>query len=233
MYWTYLILFTIAVLVPDIVRDSFYSLPEKRAEELAIFLLGMAGFLIYVFKEHQFSIQEEEREKSQKKFYQTAKDLVESYNYIGEVNRKMDMLMDIALGISDRSSFSKVKEKEFYHSIVEAANSLTESRHSSLRFIDIKSGKTKKDFLVNNNKEAMNTIKNTELVEMGDNVNTKKIGDFLVISSAKNIDNVKSYIITKDYNKEKESASNNLEILKFLASQALFAYHYSERPKKS
>lgn len=229
MYWIYLILFVLAVLVPDIVRDKFYFLTETRSEELLIFLLGMAGFLIFIFKEHQLFIQRREKEKSQKRWTQAAKDLVDSYNYIGEVNRKMDILMQVGLGLSDRSAINKTKEKEIYHTIMDAADSLLKADCSRLRFVDMKSGRTKKEISTRDN---CNSVKNTDIVSMGDNVNIKKNNGCLVAASLKEINGIKGYLIADRYSETEGDNANNQEILKFLATQALFLFSYVAKEKK-
>jgi len=106
MYWIFLIIFIITVLVPDIVRDNFYAISETRSEEILIFLMGAMAFAIFMKNEKQLIFHKKEKEKDKKKIEQTVKDLVESYSYIGEVNRKMDLLMNTALGLSDRSALS-------------------------------------------------------------------------------------------------------------------------------
>lgn len=230
MYWFYLAIFIIAVLVPDIIRTDFYFLTETRLEELLIFLLGMIGFLIFAFKEHQLFIQKEEKAKSQKRLKQAAKDLVDSYSYIGEVNRKMDILMQIGLGLADRSEISKKKEKEIYYTIIDAANSLMKAKCSHLRFVDLKNQRTRKEISAGS---ECHRIKNSELVGMGDNVNIKRKNGYLVAASFKQIDNVKGYLIVEGYNELEAENINNQEILKFLAMQALFLYTYVSRGEQA
>ena len=74
--------------------------------------MGAMAFAIFIKNEQQLIFHKKEKEKDKKKIEQTVKDLVESYSYIGEVNRKMDLLMNTALGLSDRSVLSKAHEKE-------------------------------------------------------------------------------------------------------------------------
>lgn len=229
MYWFYLLIFILAVLVPDMIRTDFYFLSETRLEELLIFLLGMAGFLIFAFKEHQLFIQEEEKAKSQRRLKQTAKDLVDSYSYIGEVNRKMDILMQVGLGLSDRSEINKKKEREIYYTIIDASNSLMKARCSHLRFVDIEISRTKKE--ISTGSECHN-MKNSELIEMGSDVNIKKKNGYLVASSFKQIDDVKGYLIVEGYSDLEAENMNNQEILKFLATQALFLYAYVSREER-
>jgi hypothetical protein len=223
MYWVFLILFIIAVLIPDIIRGPVYFLEEERAEEIVIFLMGAIGFLVFMRNEYRISVQKKEKEKEEKRMKQTVKDLVESYSYIGEVNRKMDILMSIALGLSDRSTLNKNREKEIYESIISAGNFLLKADCSFLQFVDQRDLKNLKEIKLDKKK---NPVKNEELAGMGENINIKKYGDCIVISSPQKINNIKSYLIICGYDEEEVANPKNMEILKVFASQALFLYSY-------
>lgn len=225
MYWVYLILFILAVLIPDLIQGDFELLSETRVEELLIFLLGMAGFLIFIFKEHQLSIQKEDAKKNEKKLFRTTKDLAESYGYIGEVNRKMEILMQIGLGLADKSELTRAKEKETYIAIINAANALMKAKNSCLRFVDTKNKRTQKEISVS---EICRLIKNEELIKLGEKINVKKAKDYLIVSSIKEINGVRCYLIVENYD-EISNDANNQEILKFLASQSLFLYSYMSK----
>lgn len=224
MYWIFLGIFIITVLVPDIIRDDFFLLSETRVEEILIFLMGAIAFFIFIKNEQKLIFHKKEKVRDQEKIDQAVKDLVESYSYIGEVNRKMDILMNIALGLSDNSILSKSHEDETYQSIVSASNFLLKGDFASLRLIDIETSKTKKEFKMENNNHFIN---NSELVKMGENITVEKKDDCLIVSSNQKINNIKSYIIICGYDKDEENSPKNLEILKVFASQALFLYSYT------
>jgi hypothetical protein len=223
MYWVFLFFFIIAVLVPDIIRHPYYFLTEERAEEVAIFLLGAIAFLVFIKNELLIIFHKKEKEKDQKKIDQTVKDLVESYSYIGEVNRKMDIIMNIALGISDRSMLNKKKEKEIYESIVNAANFLMKAEGVTLRLLDLGSLRVKKEIRTEGKQQ---TIKNEELAAIGEETTAKKERNILVIASSQNINNIKGYLIINGYNEREQDNPKNIEILKVFASQAIFFYSY-------
>jgi len=216
--------------VPDIVRTNFGVISESRLEEILIFFMGAMAFAIFIKNEQQLIFHKKEKEKDKKKIEQTVKDLVESYSYIGEVNRKMDLLMNTALGLSDRSVLSKAHEKETYQSIVSATSFLLKADSVSLRFININDLKTKKEFRSENNQGM---IKNDVLIEMKDNVNVKKDNDCLIISSGQKINDIKSYLIICGFDEKEESNPKNIEILKVFASQALFLYSYTHNEPKN
>lgn len=230
MYWIFLIIFIITVLVPDIVRTNFGIISETRLEEILIFFMGAMALAIFIKNEQQLLFHKKEKEKDKKKIEQTVKDLVESYSYIGEVNRKMDLLMNTALGLSDRSVLSKAHEKETYQSIVSATSFLLKSDFTSLRFVDMKNIKTKQEFRSEN---SGRTIKNNLLAEMKDNINVKKDNDCLIISSNQKINDIKSYLIIRGFDEKEESNPKNIEILKVFASQALFLYSYTHNEPKN
>lgn len=223
MYWIYLIIFIVAVLIPDIVRKDILGIPQEQFEELTIFFLGMIGFLFFILKEHQLAIQKKEKEREQRRLQQTAKDLVESYSYIGEINRKMDILMQIGIGLSERPNLNKAKENEIYQSIIDSANFLLKADCSTLRFVNTKSGKTIKE--VNSN-EKCNTLKNSDLLTMGENIHIKHMHGSLAVCSHRTINNIKSYLIINSFDELQGKDNNNQEILKYLISQALFLYSY-------
>ncbi|HCP08934.1 MAG TPA: hypothetical protein DIT25_04010 [Candidatus Moranbacteria bacterium] len=229
MYWIYLILFILAVLVPDIMDGrSYYFLSETHLEEISILLLGMAGFFIFIFKERQLSIRETENVQDKRKLFRANKDLAESYSYIGEVNRKMEILMQIALGLNDRSDLTKSKEKEIYNTILAASNSIVKAKFSCLRFVDMKDNKTQKEVL----NAGSCKIRNAELLDVGGDINIKKNDDVIIVSSLKEISGVRCYLIIQRYDEAESGSANNQEMLKFLASQALFLYSYMSSVKK-
>jgi len=226
MYWIFLALFIFAVLAPDIVRTPLYFLTEERLEEILIFFMGAVAFFVFIKNERKINLQKKEKQQADKKIDQTVRDLVESYSYIGEVNRKMDMLMGIALGLSDSANLSKKKEAEIYESIIVAANFLMKAEDSSLRFIDTITGQTKKELHLN--KESKKSVQNKDLIAMGKK-STKKVGDMIFVSSAQAVNSTKCYLIVYGYDPVEERSPKNTEILKVFVSQALFLYSFVEK----
>jgi len=230
MYWIFSILFAVSVLIPDIIRGDISFIAEERAEEVAIFILGSMAFLTFVQNERRIAIQKKEKEKTQKKMDQAVKDLVDSYSYIGEVNRKMDILMGVALGLSDRSILDRKKEKEAYESIINAANYLLKAESAIIRFVELGKNQTEKEIKLS--EEHLSSIANKELTGMGENVNVKKQDHALIVSSPQKINNVKSYLIIQGYDESEEGKPKNMEILKLFASQAIFLYSYMLKEEK-
>jgi hypothetical protein len=223
MYWIFLIIFVVLVLVPDIIRGSFLVFSETRVEEISIFILGAMALLVFIKYERAILIHKEQKEKDQKKIDQTVKDLVESYSYIGEVNRKMDLLMNIALGLTDRSVLSRSKENEIYEAIASAANFLLKADSATLRFVQIDNFQTKKEIRSTPKAKA---VKNADLEKIDENINALRVDDCLVISSSQDINKIRCFLMICGYDKLEEQSPKNTEILKVFVSQALFVYSY-------
>jgi len=228
MYWLFLIIFIVAVMVPDIIHVDIFGLPHEKIDELAIFLLGMFGFLFFILKEHQLAVQQKDKEREQRRLQQTAKDLVESYSYIGEINRKMDILMQIGIGLSERPNLNKAKESEIYKSILDSANFLLKANCSTLRFVNIKTSRTIKEV---SSDEKCVIFKNADLLKMGDNVHIKhfKDAEVIVVCSHRIINDIRTYLIINFFDEAQGKDNNNQEILKYLVSQALFLYSYAAK----
>jgi hypothetical protein len=230
MYWIFFVLFAAGVLVPDIIRGGASFLSEERAEEMVLFLLGATGFVIFLFKERELLSEKREKEKNKKRLDETGKDLIESYSYIGEVNRKTDLLIEVMLGLSEGEILDKNKEKEAYLSIADAAKLMLKGENATLLFFnDQNDGIIEGSFNTNNPKFRLEikTLKN-----MGGVVNIKKDKDCIIISSPNKIGGFRSYLKIEGYSKEEEKRPKNAEILKMLASQALLVYSFSNAFRK-
>ena len=66
MYWIFLIIFVITVLIPDLITGNVFFLPQARAEETAIFLMGALTFAIILKNEQQLLFHKKEKEKDEK-----------------------------------------------------------------------------------------------------------------------------------------------------------------------
>lgn len=222
MEWYYLIIFILAIMVPHFIREDMFGLSHERVEEIALFILGLIGLAFFMVKRYQLKRNIAEKEKDSRRLQQTAKDLVESYSYIGEINRKMDLLMQIGIGLSNQSEINKKKENELYKSMVEAAGFLLKAECALIIFLGVAENKIKKELCFDNCCSSFD--RSPEFFRMEDNIHIKQNGDFLIVSSQTMINGIRSYLVIKGGDRFQASDHNNQEILKYLASQALFLY---------
>lgn len=226
MYWIYLILFIFAVFTPDIIQRDFPYIPEEKAEELLIFILGSIAFLIFLQKEKQLFIKTKEKSKIQREASLTSRDLTDTYSYIGEINRKMDILKDIALGITEGPALTDDKKMELYHSIIHAVQMFSKSAHVSLRFINVKKSEIIKE--IRSSKKAKCDIVNPTMTK--ENRSFMETDDIFFIRSPKTVDDIVACIAIEKRNKNQKI--EDPELIKALASQALFLFVFSGRLAK-
>ena len=154
----------------------------------------------------------------------TSKDLTHSYSYIGEVNRKLDILMNIVLNFPESSQLSPRKQKELYNSIMEAVGLFGRANEFEIRFINALTGETMKEI----KKPGIDRI---QFTQKKDALQTQVFEDdqLVVIPSPKTINNVYACIILKKKNSQQNG--NDLEIMRVLAIQALALFVFLRSKK--
>lgn len=138
MYFIYFTVFVLMVFVPVMVSDKMFEmslLGEEPTEVLLILFLGAIGFAIYLWQEKKFKINFRKRIDVQKESHQIFKDLGEAYSYIGEVNRKLEIMKGAALGVAE--NYEK-KGALAYVPFFQAFALLGKSKKIIIQFWDLK-----------------------------------------------------------------------------------------------
>lgn len=141
MYWVYLFLFILIVFTPEFVRQGFLFLGEENLESLLIFCFGMLGLLLYLGKESALLKTVKEKIFLQRETNQIRKDLAQSYSYIGEMNRRFDIIRNslVTLPTLTLRSFSK-RKMELYEPVFDALHLVTKSPRLLIIFVGIEKG---------------------------------------------------------------------------------------------
>ncbi|MEI7621297.1 MAG: hypothetical protein WCJ51_02060 [Candidatus Moraniibacteriota bacterium] len=228
MYWIYFIIFSLIVFIPTLISKGIFGLSTIQTQEYAILLLGIFGFAIFTWVERRMKKIEKEKNKMISQMSRTTKDLTHSYSYIGEVNRKLDILMNIMLNFPESSQLSPRKQKELYASIMEAVGLFGRASEFEIRFINALTGETMKEI----KKPGIGRI---QFSHKKDTLQTQVFEDekLIVIPSPKTIDDVYACIILKKKNSQQNG--NDLEIMRVLAIQALslFVFLHSKKEKQA
>lgn len=139
MYWLYFILLIVAISTPIFIESEAWHVSEDVRESALILVVGTIGFLLYVLKEKSLIRHMREKLWFQQKNSIITKDLSQSYSYIGEVNRKVDILKDMMhrlVGVTE--SHPKKVEKVLWE-ILDTIKHVTQAERVSLRIF---TGKT-------------------------------------------------------------------------------------------
>lgn len=145
MYWIYLSIFVLAVLTPEIIQEGRFLLGEEDLESLLVLFFGTFGIAVYFIKEKALLRLFKERLRLQKQANVITKDLSDSYSYIGEMNRRIDIVRDLVFRLPEEIAAAladkQMRKQGAYRSVLEAARLLSKSDSVALRFIDTASGK--------------------------------------------------------------------------------------------
>jgi hypothetical protein len=146
MYWVFFILFVLAALTPEVIRSGFFGLSEEGTETLLVFALGMTGFLLFFGKEKSLLRQVRDRLRLQREKSDITKDLSESYSYIGEANRKLDLIKGLILSLPDTvEGFRKGEVRKSYRAFERSVLLSCKSASFLIRIVDIGSGTVEKE----------------------------------------------------------------------------------------
>lgn len=225
MYWIYLTIFTVIVFVPTFVRNSFFGLSQIQTQEYAILFLGSIAFALYVIQERKYKKQKKERLQMLKQVSRMAKDLTSSYSYIGEINRKLEILEEITLSFPKSREISARKQKELYDTIVSAISLFGKADEFVIRFIDqvecvtLQEIKSKRDVTINFSPKNCN--REMQFFETE---------DLIIASTPRTINNITCLIIIKK--KNPGHSIDDPAIMKTLAMQALSLFIFMYRKKK-
>lgn len=145
MYWIYLAIFILIVLTPKAIQEGIIFFREEDVEALIIFCFGLLAFVLYLAKEKALLRIFQEKLHLQKRTNIITKDLSDSYSYIGEMNRKFDIVKELIFHLpKDTADTLTKKEPETFRSILEAVKLLAKTDMVSLRFVNAKTKEIEK-----------------------------------------------------------------------------------------
>ena len=139
MYWIYLVIFILVILTPRFITGGWQFLREEDIESMLIFFLDTFGFMIYLAKEKALLRVFREKLHLQKQTNIITRDLSDSYSYIGEMNRKLDIVKELIFQLPQTTAeiFSK-KSGSVYSSLLATASLLSKSDQVFLCFVETK-----------------------------------------------------------------------------------------------
>jgi hypothetical protein len=223
MYWIYFILFVLAVFTPEIIRRDIGFIGEERAEQLAILFIGSLGFLIYLSKEKQLYRKTLEKLKIQKEATLISKHLTDSYSYIGEMNRKIDILKNITQGLSEGvNGMSPQKKQEVYKEILHAILLFSKAERAAIAFFDSKKREIIKE--IKNSPKMKCFLNNSEILGRKSGLTETKNNFF--IKTSKNINGVFACLVIAK--KSSQHKLDDPELMEVLMSQALLLFSLGE-----
>jgi hypothetical protein len=212
MYWIYLVVFSLMISVSHFVHKGFWIFDEEGVEGLIVFVLGIIGLTLFLWEEKQFRQNFFRRLLLQKESRKIAQDLNEAYSFIGELNRKIDVMRETTLNLSENLDR---QGKEAYRSFFEALRIFGKTTAVEIRFLNQKDGRLLEE--VKSQKNFRPSLKNEVILENKENFFDAT--HWFVARSPRAIEGTIACFVLR-----KENSSHRIEdpeALKALASQAL------------
>jgi preprotein translocase subunit Sss1 len=223
MYWIYLTIFVLIVLVPELVQKGVWLLTEEQTEAISIFLLGVSGFIVFLWLHDKFQQSHKEKKKIEQQATQTARDLSASYSYIGSVNRKVDIMLGVILYLPQAAALSTQKDEEIYKGILDAIHMIAKTDKFAVRFISISKSSVRKE--VTKSKDFSCSIPNKRMCEKEEK-NVIEENGVTVFRSPYDQHDVRACIIIC---KKMKRTPEDDEFIKALAAQAILLYMFHNR----
>jgi hypothetical protein len=228
MYWIYLIIFVLVVFAPEYVRHGYFFLGEEDAESVLIFCLNILAFLLYLAKERALGrIRGEQKQTQQEKKF-ISRDLEDSYSYIGELNRKFEILKrSVGALPGTLATFGRsARDDDLYHPILDAVKILSKTDSVALYFAHVGERRIEHAHLIG--KKGLFS-EATEKALLSEKTRRFWLEDgFYYATSPKVVDHFRCGIV---FPKKKNDLDDH-EIFKILASEALFLFCLVRRGKR-
>lgn len=226
MYWIYLVVLTFMVFVPSTIQQGFYNFSVVQTQEFTTLIIGFFAMLVFLVQEKRLKKNLAEKSNIRKTTNRITKDLTQSYSYIGEVNRKLDILEQIVLHYPESFNLTVKKQKEMYDSVIEAIRLLGKSDEFSLRFIRLSTMEILKEIRSFPDLELNFSCKN-----LGAITQVFESDEFTITPSPKDIDGIVACIVIKK--KTPNHKIVDFEILKVIASQALLFFMFIRNTRQA
>jgi hypothetical protein len=222
----YLVFFVLAVLSPSIHTRDLFGLSETQLEELTIFVFGIAGLLTFATYERLMERRELERERVDADYGRVKRELIESYAYIGSMNRKIELLKKVANNTSLASEQGK-HQKDLFHAVAENACAAVGANAVLIRFVHPDPIRTEAEFLHATTGSAQFKVPNKDLIQLKQNdsshafVRSEDGKEILVVPSDHKETGRAYILLTLDEEKIQEL---DVPLLKVFANQAEMLY---------
>lgn len=182
--FAYLVFFVLAVLSPSIYQRGYFGLSETILEEITIFLFGIAGILTFTWYERYIESREGEARQMEDSIQRTKTELVESYSYIGSINRKIELVKRLANDTSLSLVERKHLPRDLLQAIVQSALSAAAADGAMLRIMERSSLRTEIEIQADTKDRQIFRVPNRELRALDD---TRATHAFLATEDGKDV----------------------------------------------
>ncbi|MFZ2804241.1 MAG: hypothetical protein WA001_03385 [Patescibacteria group bacterium] len=229
IYLVYLAFFVLAVMSPSFVTHSYFGVTQTHIEEFLIFAFGLAGLGTFSIYERLMEGRLRERDEAQGEADRAKSELIESYQYIGSVNRQIDLLKSLV----NKTSISLVDTDAYWKDILQslARNAAASVNAGSvlIRFVDLPKMRTEREVFYSADSKKQPKMSNKELLKLHEYgashafTRSEDGEEILVVPSDRKDPAYKAFfLLTTDPSR---TSSLDVSLVKVFVNQAELVYH--------
>ena len=233
----YLVFFVLAVMAPSLVRRDYFGISQTVLEETFIFVMGLASLLTVVVYERMMEKRLLERDTATQNVERVTKELVESYKYIGSINRQLEVLKKLA----NETSISLVKSdaywKDLLQSLASNAASCVNAPRVLVRFVELEKLRTDREVFFSRGAKDALKLSNKELRKLHDQhsisafFRTEDGCELLVVASDQKDSPIHAFLIVEA--DASRITDVDISLMKVFANQAELVYASLIRTRES
>jgi hypothetical protein len=233
----YLGLFVLAVLSPSLVQKDFFGIQERHVEEVLIFIFGVVGLSIFSLYQRLIERHEREHEDAKNDYDRAKRELVESYKYIGSINRQIEVLKSV----TNQTSLSIVESdhlaKDILSSIIASAAASVGASSALIRGVELDKLRTEYELYFPDGGDTSLKISNKDLFKVHETkvthafINSDDGREVLVVPSDRHGKDIKSYLLM--LMPEKSHTQMDPSLLKVFVNQAELLRHALVKREKT
>lgn len=226
--FVYLVFFVLAVVTPSLVSRDYFGISQKVLEETLIFIMGLASLVTVAIYERIMEKRLLEREAATQNAERVTKELVESYKYIGSINRQFEVLKKLA----NETSISLVKSdaywKDLLQSLATNAASCVDAGRVLIRFVELDKLRTDREVFFGRGASLPPKLSNKELRKLHEQgaphafLCNEEGCELLVVPSDRKDSRVRAFLIVET--DSSQVADADLSLVKVFANQAELVY---------
>lgn len=222
----YAILFVILLLQPHLIERHIFPSASPYVQNVITILVFVFGFLTYFLHQHDVRKKEKENQQLGTKLRVEQAKLLDSFKYLGLVNRRLPLLQNLTSDIlTDFQDVGREKKRIFERLLNTAVVSIIDTEWGALRFVHESKQRTLKEF-------SFSRAQSFPVIQLGNKAllqsrngkdNHVIIGDYsLIVSSNASHPETCFLIIPRQHDLQEE----DLNILRAIVDQAHLFYSY-------
>lgn len=224
----FFLLFVAILAEPHVITGHVFSLPEEYAESAASLLLFGLAFGVYALHQREMKRGEAHMHALKQEAKISGERLVEAFEYIGVVNRRLPLLQNLTSELLANDKRSQQARKDVFNRLLTLAiSSVVKAEWGIFRFIARDTEQTLKEFTytVRRNVLLKTRVSNKELIaSRAQQKNIRNIGGLSVVPTTDQETSIQGYLVfPKTIG---AGVGDEVSVLQAIVDQAQLFYRY-------